>query len=112
MTATAEGVPLWDADTKVVETSVITAGKVVDGVVMMCWVVIGIGGTVGVVVVVELELLGVLVLEGVVEEVELVLDDDEEVVVGVVVGGVGTGGNDGVVVEVDVGVLEVDGEEL
>lgn len=83
LTETAEGVLLSVADTKVVETSVITAGKPEDGVlVMMSRLVavlgVGISGVVEVVVVVELELLELLVREVVEEEVAVVVDDEDE----------------------------------
>jgi hypothetical protein len=97
---------LSDADTKVVETSVTTAGKVVEGVVMGFWLEVVVG-TVEVVLELVLELLELLVLEAEEEEeAELAADDDEEVgvvdEVGVVVGI----GNIGVV---DDDVLDVDG---
>lgn len=102
--------PLSDADTKVVETSVTTAGKVVEGVVMVFWLGVVVG-TVELVLDVVLELLELLVLEAEEEEVELVADDDEEVGVvdGVEVLGGNAMGGKLKVDAVDDDVLDVDG---
>jgi hypothetical protein len=92
-----------------VETSVTTAGKVVEGVVMVFWAGVLVG-SLEVVLGVVLELLELLVLEAeeeVEEGVELEADDDDEedaVVdeVGVIIGGNGSGKFTSVVDDVDV----------
>lgn len=113
LTATAVGVLLEDSDTKVVETSVTTAGILVDEVVMVGLLTEGVVETVEVALETELEVLEELVLEVVVEEEIAVLeDDDEEVevvaeVVDVSVSGFGGGIiGEGNVNEVDVEVLD------
>ena len=110
LTTAAVGALLWDSDTKVVETSVITAGilEMEDEVLMLILLVEDVVDTVEDVLEAVLEVLDELVLESEEEEEEApVEDDDEEVevevevgVVDVVVGVIGSG-RIGVITDID-----------